>query len=190
MTQPKFENRTLILSEDVDNTSVKDLIWAITSFNQYDDFMESSVVGYQRQAIVLIVNSFGGSVYDGFGLISAIEVSATPVITVCFGSAMSMGFAIFTAGHQRVAHDLSTFMYHEIWSSNFGKLTEQKLSIEEQERIQIQYDLYVLSKTKLTEFQLDAVKKDRKDWYIDAQQAMALGIVDVVADDPIHWVAE
>jgi ATP-dependent Clp protease protease subunit len=150
--------------------------------------MESTQVGYQRPSIVLIVNSFGGSVYDGFGLISAIEMSATNVITVCLGSAMSMGFAIFIAGHTRIAHELSSFMYHEIWSGNFGKLTEQKIALQEMERLQLQYDMYVLGRTKISEDRLREVQNSKDDWYLDAHQAQKYGVVDIVVDKPVYWL--
>ena len=44
----------------------------------------------ERTPIVLIVNSRGGSVEDGIGLMDAIRQSKTPVIGVCTGYAMSM----------------------------------------------------------------------------------------------------
>lgn len=174
----QFVNRTLMLSDYVDGDSVKDLIHKIISYNMYDDHMEQMIHGYQRPAIVLIVNSFGGSVYDGFGLVSAIDMSATPVYTVALGSCMSMGFIIFAAGHVRLIHELSTLMYHEVSNMPYGKLTEIKESIYEMERLQMQYDMYIIQRSKITESVLDTVKQKKEDWYIDAHDAVKFGIAD------------
>ena len=67
----------------------------------------------KRTPIVLIVNSRGGSVEDGIGLMDAIRQSKTPVIGVCTGYAMSMAFCIFSVCHTRVAMPNSIFMFHD-----------------------------------------------------------------------------
>jgi ATP-dependent Clp protease protease subunit len=181
-----------MLSDYVDSNSVKDLIYKIVSINMQDDYLERTIQGYKRQAIILIVNSFGGSVYDGFGLVGAIEMSATPVYTVCLGSAMSMGFIIFSAGHQRMIHELSTLMYHEVSNFVHGKMTEIAKDMEEMERLQMQYDYYILEKTKIGGHQLDNVKAAKDDWYIDAHEAVKLGIADnvILIGQQVTWSEE
>ena len=67
----------------------------------------------KRTPIVLIVNSRGGSVEDGIGLMDAIRQSKTPVIGVCTGYAMSMAFCIFSVCHTRIAMPNSIFMFHD-----------------------------------------------------------------------------
>lgn len=185
----QFSSRTLILSDYVDGNSVKDLISKLVSYNMYDDYMEQSAVGYKRVPIILIVNSFGGSVYDGFGLVAAIEMSATPVYTVCLGSAMSMGLIIFAAGHVRMIHELSTLMYHEVSGWKGGKLTEIQIDLQEMERIQMQYDMYILEKTKIGEHQLSNVRKAKDDWFIDGADAIKLGLADtlITIGQQISW---
>lgn len=183
----QFQSRVLMLGDYVDSGSVGGLIKQIVQFNMYDDYMETQQKGYERQAIIMIVNSFGGSVYDGFGLVGAIELSSTPVITVCIGSAMSMGFAVFISGHQRLVYEYSSLMYHEIWSGGFGKLTEQKIAMEEMERLQLQYDMLVLSKTKISETRLNEVRKNKDDWFMDATEAVKYGVADLLVNEPILW---
>ena len=171
-------NRQLFLGEDVTESSVKQLIEEIRKINKYDDEQEAEKKEYERKPIELIVSSFGGCAYSGFALVSTILLSKTPVHTICLGKAMSMGFLIFVAVHKRYAHRLSTFMYHEIRGWNHGELTQVKRTLEEWERLQNLYDEYVLKRTSLLKEKLDEVKEKCLDWYISAEEAKKLGIVD------------
>lgn len=171
-------NRDLILSENVTQDSVKGLIREILEINDFDDKQEEEKRTYERKPIRLIVNTYGGSVYDGFALVAAIEKSKTPVHTICFGKAMSMGFMIMLAGHKRFAHPLATLMYHQISTLAWGKIEEIKQEVTECERLEKLYDDYVLKHSNLIKKQLDEVKKLKQEWYIGADEAVKLGLVD------------
>ena len=93
---------------------------------------------------------------------------------------MSMGFIIFAAGHKRFAHPFATLMYHQIRGWAGGELTQIKRTVEEWERLETIYDSYVLKKTNLMKEKLDDVKEKCKDWYISAEDAKKLGIVDEI----------
>ena len=131
--------------------------------------------------IKLIINSLGGSIYDGFGLIGVIENSKTPIHTYCYGSAMSMALLILVSGHKRFGHRLSTFMYHECLDNPpYDKLTTLKENLEETKRIMKVYDDQLLLKTKLKRKQLDDTKKIKLDWYMSPQEALQYKIIDQI----------
>ena len=143
-------SRTIILCGEVDDNTVYDLMEMICDINEYDDENEDNVRDYERKPIKMIVNSFGGSVYDGFALIGVMENSKTPIHTYCYGSAMSMALLILVSGHKRFGHRLATFMYHECLDNPpYDKLTTLKENLEETKRIMKVYDDQLLSKTKL-----------------------------------------
>ena len=73
----EIPSRTLVLSGEVEEESVAELIQDISDINDFDDDQESNIVDYERTPIKLVVNSMGGSVYDGFALIGVIEKSLT-----------------------------------------------------------------------------------------------------------------
>ena len=83
--------RSIILSNDIDNESVEEVIQFILDANEYDDEQDSVSKDFERKPIKLVVNSFGGVIYDGFALIGVIKTSRTPIHTYCYGYAMSMG---------------------------------------------------------------------------------------------------
>jgi ATP-dependent Clp protease, protease subunit len=174
-------SRTIILSGEVDDNTVYDLIEMICDINEYDDENEDNVRDYERKPIKMIVNSFGGSVYDGFALIGVMENSKTPIHTYCYGSAMSMALLIMVSGHKRFGHRLSTFMYHECLDNlPYDKLTTLKENLEETKRIMKVYDDQLLSKTKLKRKQVEDIKKIKLDWYMSPEEALSYKIIDQI----------
>lgn len=183
------ESRLIILSENIGEGSVSNVVQKIIEWNMTDDNMESKQKSYTRQPIVLLVNSYGGSVYDGYGIISIIKTSVTPIYTICTGKAMSMGLAIFLSGHVRIAHEYATFVYHEISTGMWGNLTFIKNQTGEMERLQKMYDEIMLEKSNITQEKLNEIKNVRKDWFISGNEALKYGMVDTLLtkDQQITW---
>jgi ATP-dependent Clp protease, protease subunit len=175
-----MSNRRLILSDYVEQKTVGELIKKIRDINEEDQNREDKEKDFKREPIEFIINSFGGSVYDGLGLVSAIELSKTPIHTICLGSAMSMGFYIFLSGYKRFAHTYSTFMYHELSQSPYGDNEFLKRRVKENERVQTLLDGIVIGKTNIRKEKLDEIKSRREDWFISAEEAKSLGIVDEI----------
>lgn len=173
-------SRNIVLSSDITAASVGDIIEIIMDINTFDDELEENLQNYHREPIKLVVNSFGGSVYDGFALIAAIEHSKTPIHGYCYGSAMSMGFIIYIATHVRFAHKTSTLMYHEISDYFWGNITETKQNLKECERIQKVYDDYILSRTKIPVQKMNEYKDRKEDWYMSAQEALKYKVINKI----------
>ena len=93
-TYTNTDNRTFYLSDDVDNESIGKLMWYLLYQIREDDEKDE-----KGEPIKLYINSYGGSVYDMWGLIDVILNSKTPIYTYCTGYAMSAAFKIFLAGH-------------------------------------------------------------------------------------------
>jgi ATP-dependent Clp protease, protease subunit len=176
------KNRHFYLGESVTEASMKEIIKNIRELNRYDDEQEKKVVDYEREPIELIVSSYGGSVYDGFGLVDVMGLSKTPIHTVCIGKAMSVGFIILIAGHKRFMTPMATAMYHQISTGVWAELEKIKRCVKECERLEAMYDTYVLKRTNLMKEKLDDVKSRCEDWYISAEDCKKLGIVDEILE--------
>jgi len=174
--------RSIVLSNDIDNETIEEVIQFILDVNEYDDGQESVTKDYERNPIKLVVNSFGGGIYDGFALVGIIETSITPVHTYCYGYAMSMGLPIFASGHKRFASKYATFMYHEALTNypQYDKMSIIKDDLDECNRIMKQYDVCLLLKSSIPQKQLDEVKKSRRDWYFTAEESLTYGITDEI----------
>jgi len=169
--------RNLVLSGEISEESAQNIIQHINDINE-DDHTKTG----EREPICLKINSIGGSMYDGFAIIGAIESSITPVYTCGYGAIMSMALPILLSGHYRFAHRLTSFMYHECLDTfgHYEKVSILKENLEETERVMDMYDDYILSKTSFTQKQLDKVKKGKYDWYFDANDALKYKVIDQI----------
>ena len=167
--------RTIVLSGEIDESSVKDAIQTISFINEIDDGKD------EVEPIKLIINSLGGNILDGFALIGVIENSFVPVYTYGYGSIMSMALPILASGDKRFGHQLATFMYHECLDSvPYDKMSIIKENIEETDRLMDMYDEYLISRTSLTQKQLNKVKNKKTDWYFGSDEALSYNIINEV----------
>jgi ATP-dependent Clp protease protease subunit len=136
MIENKPRERVFMLGDQVTQATVSSIIKAIWEINLEDGEKETVIINYERIPIHLILNTYGGSVYDGLGLIGAMEASETPIHVTVLGSAMSMGLFILCAGHHRRMHAYSTLMYHQISTVSMDKLEGIKKDLAECDRLE------------------------------------------------------
>jgi ATP-dependent Clp protease protease subunit len=169
-------SRVITLGE-INDDNVNEVIGIIYEINEED----SKNTTKAAQPIQLVLNSQGGDVYQGFGLVDCIELSKTPVHVTVLGQAMSMALPILLSGHHRSMSQRSTLMYHEIsWETGREKLGYHKQEAKEGDRLQRMYDEIVVSKTSVTEKKLKEVRDRNQEWYITAEEALKLGFVDEI----------
>lgn len=177
------ENRIIILSDDICEESVSIVANALLNMINEDTVNRCVIQNYKEKPIKLVVNSYGGDVYDCMQIIDIIENSATPIKTFCFGKAMSAGFLIFIAGHYRYMSKNATLMYHQISQCNSGTYSQLEEDFEELAYMQNKMEKHVLEKTKISKKKLEEVKKLKKDWYIHSEDALKLGVVDEILNN-------
>lgn len=160
-----FEKRRIMLDSEIDETSVGWVIRALNKMTDYDS----------EESIDIIINSFGGSVYDGLGLYDAIKACQAPVVTYNQGKVMSMATIIFMAGDERIAYPSSTFMLHAVSSMVDGKLYEMELDVKETKRLN-EILLQIIVDTTKHNAQWWNKQLKYEDRYFDADQAVEAGI--------------
>src|SRR5690606_10411789 len=154
----------------------------IVEINRHDDEQEKKDENYVREPIKLIVNTYGGSVYDGFALTAVIDTSKTPVYTYLYGKAMSMGFIIFASGHKRFMHPLATLMYHQFSLGIHDKLEGIEQNMEHNKALMSRYDNYITSVSNVPQRKMDEAKTMKREWYIFAEEAKDYGLVDEIME--------
>ena len=171
--------RQIILNRAIDHTAVERVVMQIEKFNFEDDENEDSK-SFDRTAtpITLYINSPGGYVSDGLAIVSAIEQSRTPIVTVAQGMAASCAFLVLISGHARFAYRHARLMYHQAWGGDFGKINERAESLEESMRLQERIDEIILRRTHLTAKQLKEIHERKQDWYLWPEEAAKFGIID------------
>lgn len=93
---------------------------------------------------------------------------------------MSMGLPILVSGARRFAYKYSTIMYHEMSTLMWDKLESIKQDLKEGERLQVILDSIILNNTQILKEKLDNIKERKIDWYISAEEALKLGIIDEI----------
>lgn len=181
---PKAKERNLYFAEQVDQDTIGKLTKEIIEINELDEYLEKYYklhdLIYVRKPIKIYIDSYGGYVYQCFGLLSIMNASKTPIHTYVTGAAMSCGFMILIHGHKRFGYELSTPLYHQVSSGVRGKVKDMEESLIEAKRLQDKLEELTLDKTKITAKQLEKIYKEKKDWYMTAEEALQLGVIDEI----------
>lgn len=174
------DERLFYLSDYIDNSSIGQISWSLLWQLKKDDEQDEKEKNYERKPIKIYINSYGGNVYDMWGLIDIMLNSKTPIYTYCTGYAMSAAFKIFLAGHKRFASKHSTFMYHQMSCWRAGKYQDLVEDREEMDKLNKMNEDFVIKRTKLTKEDIDDIREKKKDFYIHSDDALKLGIVDEI----------
>ena len=127
--------------------------------------------------IQLYLSTYGGGCYDGLSLYDVIETSRTPIEVVCTGKIMSMGIIVALGAKVRKGYRNTTFMIHQVSGFSFGTLKDMEETVAEVSRVNSMLFKVIKNKTKITDDQLNEVIKNKKDWFISADEALQLGIL-------------
>lgn len=178
------KQRSLFFTEQVDQATIATVTKKIIEINDDDTMLseQASLIGfnYEPKPIKLYIDSFGGSIYQCMSLISVMENSSVPVHTICMGAAMSAGFIILISGHRRFAYKYSTPLYHQASTIHYGTIKTIEEDVLETKRLQKLIEKITLEKTRITKERLKEVYEKKLDWYMTAEEALKLSVVDEI----------
>ena len=166
-----LKDRIIFLGEDVNPTSASLIIAQLL-------FLESE---NPDKEISLYINSPGGSITDGMGIVDTMNYIKCPVETVCVGLAASMGAVLLTAGEKgkRFAMPNSEIMIHQplIGGGGLqGQATEIKIHADHLVRTREKLNKFLSERTGKP---LDVIEKDtERDNYMTAEEALEYGLID------------
>ena len=135
----------------------------------------------ERMPIKVYISTCGGDVVTLWTLIQVIQTSKTPVWTINVSFAYSAGAELLAAGQKRFALKGTQTMFHRgncYFGGEQGVVESTKKHFDGIEK-------------KLTEFLLSHTKIDAKaykkkasfDIYMDEDEALKNGVIDVIVDD-------
>jgi ATP-dependent Clp protease protease subunit len=171
-----FQERIIYLNEDISSYTIANIVPLIHKINKEDE----NVSVEERKPIHLHITSYGGSAYDGWSIVSAIENSKTPVYTYVEGYAMSMALPIYLSGAKRFLGKYATLLYHELRGGANGTRQEVKRLDKEYDRLQKIYDDYIIAKSKITQEILDYHQEKVSDWYIGLEESKQYQLYDEI----------
>lgn len=132
--------------------------------------------------ITIIFNSPGGYVNDGYALydyLRELSKRGHKITTKCLGMAASMGAILMQAGDERVMGPTSFFMIHEIagqLEGNSSQIEDQRKQLDRLENKALE----ILSSRSSLSKRTIQTRWKRRDWVMDAEEAVANGFADRV----------
>lgn len=130
--------------------------------------------------INIYINSPGGSVVDGLGVIDTINFIPCDVTTTCVGMAASMGAVLLSCGAKgkRLVLPHSRVMIHQVSSGMQG--VSKDLEIELEQTLRCKKDIYaILSENTGRPYEQIEKDCDRNFWLI-GKEAVEYGLADKV----------
>ena len=170
-----LKDRIIFLGEDV-NPTTSSLIIAQMLFLESED---------PDKEIYFYINSPGGSITDGMGIVDTMNYIKCPVSTFCIGMAASMGAVLLSAGEKgkRFATPNSEIMIHQplIGGGGLqGQATEIKIHADHLVRTREKLNKFLSERTGKP---LDVIERDtERDNYMTAQEALEYGLIDGIMD--------
>lgn len=178
------KKRNLFLSAQVNQESILHLSKAIIEINEEDrkakKLLKIEGLKYTPKPIKIYIDTYGGNVYQCFGLLGLMESSKTPIHTIVTGCAMSCGFMIAITGHKRFAYSKATLLYHQVSSGVGGKLKEIEEEVIEIKRLQKMIEDHTLAHSEISPETLADCFAKKEDWYISVEEALKLKIIDKI----------
>lgn len=134
--------------------------------------------GVAAVPIWLHINSGGGDPFSAFAVADQIARLNTPVHTVIEGVGASAATIISVAGHRRFIQPNSYMLIHQFAAWFVGKYEEFKDEMRLQDMLIDRMATFYASHSKLSKEQMR--EKLKSDWWLDAYQALEVGLVDQV----------
>ncbi len=175
-----LKDRIIFLGEDVNPTSAS-LVIAQLLFLESED---------PEKEISLYINSPGGSITDGMGIVDTMNYIKCPVSTICVGLAASFGAVLLANGEKgkRFATPNSEILIHQPLIGGqgggiSGQATEIKIHADHMIRTRAKLNKLLSEKTGQS---IETIEKDtERDHYMTAQEALEYGLIDGIMDKRI-----
>lgn len=169
----KLKERKIVINEGINSGIVEYVILPLID-------MDNDGTG---EPIEIILNTVGGSLFDGMALCDVIDKLKTPTTITVMTYAYSMGGIILMAGYNNsnvkkrcLKH--STALLH----AGSSYLEGNSMSVKDQFQFYQKYEEmikdYTLSHSKITENEY--MKMERYEWYMTSDVMLEKGLVDEV----------
>ena len=165
-----LKDRIVMLSGEVTDDSAN-LVIAQLLFLESED---------PDKDIYLYINSPGGSVSAGMAIYDTMNYIKADVSTICIGLAASMGAFLLSSGAngKRIALPNAEIMIHQPLGGFKGQATD--IDIHAKQILKIKDTLNSIL-AKNTNQPIEKIKSDvERDYFLDAEEAVAYGLVDKV----------
>lgn len=186
MTPYILEERELRATQiDVFSRLLRDrIIWVSGVVDQHmSDIVQAQLLyldSAEKRDITLYINSPGGSVLCGLGIVDLMNYISSDVATVNIGMCASMGSVLLSSGTKGKRSSLvySKVMTHQVSHGNQGVIEDTRISQLEAEKYN--YILFkILAKNCGKTFE-EMLESSRRDKWFNSKEALDFGLIDEI----------
>lgn len=174
----KLLSRDLFLNGNICEQTIGPIIEDIVELNNIDDMNEEILKSYERDAIILRINTYGGYADDKWALVDTIISSETPIFTVAMGKVMSAGISILAAGDKRFGHKHSSYMVHNVNGGAYGAPEDVKIRYDDMKKTEQQFKDFMAERTEFPKDKLEKIIKHKEDFYFGSEEALKFKLID------------
>lgn len=145
-----------------------------------------------KSDIHFYLNSPGGSISAGLGVYDTMQFIRPKVATYCIGMAASMGAVLLMAGARGKRHMLpnSRVLLHQPLMGGVIEGQATDLGIQAKEMVRTRERLYRIMKEHTGQDDETIARDCERDKWLDAEEAVAYGVVDCVLQHIPDSIAE
>jgi ATP-dependent Clp protease protease subunit len=167
-----LQDRIIFLNDEIDNYTSEIIKSQLLYLEQLDN----------KKDIKIYVNSPGGSVYDGLGILDTMEFIRPDIYTINTGLAASMAAVILCAGTKGKRKSLkrARVLIHQPMSG-FGAYSQASdMEIEAREINSLKKELYEIMSDRTGQDYLRVEKDADRDYWMNATAALEYGMIDEI----------
>ena len=179
------EREMRVTQMDVFSRLMRDrIIWVSGVVNQQMcDIVQAQLMyldSVEKKDITMHINSPGGSVLHGLGMVDVMRYINSDIQTINTGMAASMGSILLSSGTKgkRSSLNFSKVMIHQVSSGAQGHIQDNRISQMESEKYN--YILFkMLAENSGKSFQ-EVLESARRDKWLNSQEALEFGFIDEI----------
>ena len=179
--EPKGElvavERRYYVNQEFNDKLANDFCEWVDNVISFDELYAEQFPNEDLLPIVITISSRGGSVDSLNQILDALDDVKAPIITEVRGFAYSSAMFLACYGDIRIMGNHARGLYHAILWGSDDNLQGHRENLLESERLMKNIDDMITSRTKLTQKELDKIKREKRDFFYDKKYALEKGIV-------------
>jgi ATP-dependent Clp protease, protease subunit len=185
------ESRMIGLYGDVEEKTASEIVYSLFSLNEtaekevaVDNEDPEKGTTVIKEPIKFLISTYGGSAADMFSIYDTMRMvrENTEIHTIGLGKVQSAGVLLLAAGtkgHRKIGKNCRV-MIHAVNGGVHGELHNIENEFKEIKFTQTQYIKSLAIETGMTEKQLKKIVRQKVDVYLNCEEAVQMGIADVV----------
>lgn len=186
VTELKLTEQQMLLEYSLSHgINIRDRIIRITDeIDQFTvDIVDTALSEMQRESrkgITVKISSPGGETYAALAIVDLLCSSTCHITTIGLGHVFSAATLILACGDKRLIGPRSYIMMHEASFEVSGRHSDVTDYVNQVHREEDMWAQYIAEFTAYRDKDFWKAQAHKRDWYLDAEEAVVYGIVDEV----------